>query len=141
MSKMNLFFNFTAYCSIWGAGIGFFLGVIYFFFYGLWAYSILGLIINLIVGWVIGIFNGLALGFLYSIVSNIKTARLTSLICSIVVTFTASFTMYFVIYSPLSSDLQRTVIVSLPVAIIATTLGAFFSQRAFIWYPRFEGQN
>jgi hypothetical protein len=139
MSIRNLLFDFAARSSVWGAGIGFFLGIIYFLFYGLWAYGIWGLGINLIVGWVLGLLNGFMLGFLYSMAGNTKPARLNSFICSILVTFIASFIMYFLVFSPLGRE--RTIIVIFPLVIITTLIAAFLSQRVFTWYSKFENSN
>lgn len=138
MNKNVSRFNVIIRCSSWGAGIGFFLGIIYFFFYGLWAYSILGLFVNVIVGWMLGILNGFALGQLYSRIKDVKSIKLTSLALSIFVTSVSSYIMYYVIFSPLSGEAQRTLIIPLPAVIIATVIAAVLSQPLLTWYSNTE---
>lgn len=115
---------------LWGLLLGTIESILFYYFYSLAYYGILGILLNAIVGGILGLLNGLILA-LNSSAKNTTENRKAILTFSIVLTFLFGIFLYSLIYYPLAQTLEGnfnltgTILLSIFPTIIATIIAGY----------------
>jgi hypothetical protein len=118
----------------WGIILGLITGVVYFFFYALSFYGVLGIPLSIIAAVFISLANGMFFSVVtyYFALGNARKYRISMLITSIIVTFLAGQITYFLIFAPFGGGIEGTLTFALPPTFVAIFIAIYASQKVAV---------
>jgi|GEM_PF-4347938 len=118
----------------WGIILGLVTGIIYFFFYALSFYGVLGILLNVAVAVFLSLINGMFFSIVtyYFASTTARKYRLFMLLTSIIVTFVAGELAYFLVFAPFGGGIEGTLTFALPPTFVAILIVIYVSQRVAV---------